>query len=439
MDYESFARDVEERTANKQELFVEERRRRKVEWDGETVKSVETERDSGASLRVFDDDRIGFSYANKFELDPDWLVDQAERTRSLLPVDEYHSLSDAEPSEGTVDRWYDPTIETASSDRVEPITDRLGHYLDAEPELKNLQVTFSESEILRYLFRDGIPIARERNTRFAFSTWAICDDGEDVQSGFERQSTFDFSRMDVDGVIERAIDLGKEKLGAVPPDSRTGPAILDRQAASGLLKLIKQMTNGESVVKGRSAWDEGELGEQVGVDSLSVIDDPGLEDGASNHWYDDEGHRMQPVEIIGEGTYRTFLTNQYVAERTGRENNHRASRTYSTRPGVGSTNFYLKPGDSTLSDMKGELGDGPVITGIQPASGLDPVAGHFSVGCSGYFVENGRRREPFDEATITGEIEDLLGNIRAIGTDYPSGYSVASPPLLVSELSLGGN
>lgn len=437
--YGELARTVDQKTATSQELYVEESRRKKVEWDGETVKSVESERDSGASLRVFEDNRIGFSYANKEELDPDWLVEQSKRTQSLLPEDEHHALSDADPDEETVDEWYDSTIEESASERVEGVTERIRHYLEAEDEVKNLQVTFSESEDHSHLYRDTQCLAEERRTSFSISTWAVCDDGEDVQSGFERQGTFGYSHLDVDGVISRAITKGKQKLGATPPDSRTGPAVLDAQAASGLLRLLKQMTDGEAVVKGRSAWGQEKLGETIADESVTLVDDPSRETGAANRRYDAEGHRMGPVAVVEDGVYRAFLTNQYVASRTGRENNHRAARQYSSRPSVGTTNFCLSPGETSFGAMKEKLGDGPVITGIQPASGLDSVAGHFSVGCSGYFVKNGSMAQPFDEATISGDIEDFLTNLEAIGTSLPPGYSVASPALMVSELSLGGN
>lgn len=438
-DYDELAGRIDARTSGDQELYVEERRKRKVEWDGETVKSVESERDSGASLRIDDGDRIGFSYANKNELDPDWLVEQADRTREMLPADEHHTLSDADPSGEAVDRWYDSTIEESSSDRVDSVTDCVRSFLSGDDAVKNLQVTLTEHEVHTLLFRNGQPLGDEICTRFSVSTWAICDDGDDVQSGYEHQGSYRYESLELASVVERAIERGTQKLGASPPDSRTGAVVLEPQASSGLLRLLKQMTDGEAVVKGRSAWGTDSLGNQVGSDQLTLVDDPSLEDGASNRCFDAEGHEMEPVTLIEDGVYRSFLINQYVARRTGQENNGRASRTYSSRPSVGTTNFYLRPGETSLDGMRETLGDGPVVTGIQPASGLDPVSGHFSVGCSGYFVENGRIAEPFDEATITGDVEMFLGNIEAIGETLPRGYSVASPALLVSELSLGGN
>jgi PmbA protein len=67
------------------------------------------------------------------------------------------------------------------------------------------------------------------------------------------------------------------------------------------------------------------------------------------------------------------------------------------------------------------------------------VGGQFSVGASGYYLEGGERADAFDEATISGEIESFLGNVLRVGKDLPLGYSVASPSLLVDELSLGGS
>ena len=203
--------------------------------------------------------------------------------------------------------------------------------------------------------------------------------------------------------------------------------------------LTATSMDGKAVARGRSGWGVENLGDSPGNEAVTVVDDPARSAGASNAVFDAEGHRMQPVTLIDRGTLKTFLTNQYVSNRLDLSNNHRAARSYSSLPGVGTTNFYLEPGDQSLDELRDELHSGPVVTGIQPGSGLDSVAGHFSVGASGYFVENGQRTRAFDEATLSGTVGDLLSGVRERGEDLPEGYSVAAPSLLVEELSLGGS
>lgn len=424
---------------NDGELYAETRRKRNFEWDGPTLKSVRTDRDGGAGLRIFADDRLGFAYANLSRLDADWLIDQARANRNLLPPDPDEGLTAAEPEGENRDDWYDSTAEQGVEERRDRVTDRIEATLESEEKLRNLQVEYEESTARFELYRNGSFVAGERRTRFSVSAWAVCQGNSDVQSGFQRQTGYRREDLDVEAVLEDAVRDGRRKLGASPPESRTGAVLLEPRASSGLLRLVKDMLDGKAVARGRSGWSVEDLGEDLGAEGVTVLDDPSRTAGAANAVFDAEGYRMEPVTLVDAGTLETFLTNQYVSNRLDLVNNHRAARSYSSLPDVGSTNFYLKPGENTPDELRHQLDSGPVVTGIQPGSGLDSVAGQFSVGASGYFVENGRRTRAFDEATLSGDVEDLLSGVLERGNDLPDGYSVAAPSLLVEELSLGGS
>ncbi len=422
------------------DLYAETRKKQNFEWDGTTLKSIRTDNDGGVGLRTLGEERSGFAYTNLAAVDAEWLLEQARTNRDLLPSDSNQELTDAEPADGEMEtKWFDSTVEDDTTARKDQVEALVSETLERENLLRNLQVEYQEIDTTFELYRDGEYRAGERRSRFSLSAWAICEEDSDVQSGFQQQTSFRHEDLNVQDVLSDAVRDGRRKLGASSPESVTTTVLLSPRAASGLLRLVKDMLDGEAVAKGRSAWDLDTIGTSVGNDRVTVRDDPAREAGSSNSVYDAEGHRMEPITLIDEGECTNILTNQYVSNQLSIQNNYRAVRGYSSTPRVGSTNFFLEPGEATAESLRDQLESGPVVSGIQPGSGLDAVGGQFSVGASGYYLEDGEPAEAFDEATISGEVESFLGNVLRVGSDLPLGYSVASPSLLVEDLSLGGS
>lgn len=70
---------------------------------------------------------------------------------------------------------------------------------------------------------------------------------------------------------------------------------------------------------------------------------------------------------------------------------------------------------------------------------IDPVSGEFSLGATGNYLEKGASRYPVQGITIAGNLTQLLCAITGVGTDLTFGPSgIGSPPLVISELSIGG-
>jgi PmbA protein len=72
-------------------------------------------------------------------------------------------------------------------------------------------------------------------------------------------------------------------------------------------------------------------------------------------------------------------------------------------------------------------------------SGVNSVTGDFSQGASGFWIENGEITYPVQEITIAGNVLKALKNVQMIGNDLSFKLgSTASPTLLVSEMTVGG-
>jgi PmbA protein len=67
------------------------------------------------------------------------------------------------------------------------------------------------------------------------------------------------------------------------------------------------------------------------------------------------------------------------------------------------------------------------------------VTGDYSRGAAGLWIENGEFAYPVSEITIAANLQYMLMNLEAICSDLEFRSSVASPTLLIREMTVSGS
>ena len=102
-------------------------------------------------------------------------------------------------------------------------------------------------------------------------------------------------------------------------------------------------------------------------------------------------------------------------------------------------NFYLQPGDKSLDELFETVGNGLYITGLDGLhAGVNQVSGNFSLKCSGYKIENGKKTDPVTLIILTSSFQYMMNNIREIGNDLEFRGTVGSPSVIVKKMSISG-
>ena len=65
------------------------------------------------------------------------------------------------------------------------------------------------------------------------------------------------------------------------------------------------------------------------------------------------------------------------------------------------------------------------------------ITGDYSVGASGYMIEDGEITYPVSEITIAGNFKDMFKNI-VLANDLEFKYSTNAPTLLLKEMTVAG-
>ena len=69
--------------------------------------------------------------------------------------------------------------------------------------------------------------------------------------------------------------------------------------------------------------------------------------------------------------------------------------------------------------------------------GTNLVTGDYSVGATGFLIENGEFKYPVNEITIAGNFNEMFKNI-TLANDLEFKYSVNSPTMMIDGMTVAG-
>lgn len=227
------------------------------------------------------------------------------------------------------------------------------------------------------------------------------------------------------------------RLGGKKVKSQAVPVVLDPNVARSFIGMIFGAASGGSIYR-RSSYLVDKVGQEIAAPSITIIDDATMEDGLASRPFDAEGVKSSNVTVIENGVLKTYVCDSYSARRLNAKVTGNAGRSYQGAPGVGATNLFLKNGKDNPKDIIKSVKNGLYLTEMF-GSGVNSVTGDFSQGASGFWIENGEITYPVQEITIAGNVLKVLKNVQTIGNDLSFKLgSTASPTLLISEMTVGG-
>ena len=182
-------------------------------------------------------------------------------------------------------------------------------------------------------------------------------DGEETQTGFSYAIERGLDRLSWQPVADEAVERGVKMLGAVKPPTAKLPVVLDPFAASSFLGVLAGALNAEAVLKGRSFFADM-VGRAVGSERVHArrrrpsARRPRLRVRSTT-----KGCRAAGSSCSAGGTLNGFLHDTYTARRAGggqRSTGNAKRGGYRSTPGVGTSNFFVDPGDALVRPAPGE-------------------------------------------------------------------------------------
>ncbi len=200
--------------------------------------------------------------------------------------------------------------------------------------------------------------------------------------------------------------VGSEVVGLIVHESCGHPSeadrILGREAAQAGMSFIKP----------------GMIGERIGNENATVIDDPTIPGSYGFYLYDDEGVPARPRYLYREGVIYEHLHNRWTARVYDRESNA-ASRAmdYASEPIIRMANTYFKPGDYRFEELLEDIKYGVYIKSYMEWNIDDMRWSQRYVGLEAYLIENGELKGFIRNPVLEITTKAFYSNIDAAGRE----------------------
>ncbi len=206
-----------------------------------------------------------------------------------------------------------------------------------------------------------------------------------------------------------------ELLHAKAPPAGEMTVLLDPSVAGTMAhESFGHGTEADQFLRDRS-YLQPRLGETLGPDMLTIVDDGAYPGGWGTIYFDDEGHRGQKTVLVDRGRFVGALHDRETAAAYGTKatgNTRRAD--FLSRAFVRMTNTYVEPGDWTLDELVREAKAGILLQ--RATSGIeDPQGGQMQLKVKkGRKIENGRLTDLVTSMALSGKVLDFLRATRGI-------------------------
>ncbi len=311
-----------------------------------------------------------------------------------------------------------PAWEVNTSEKIELVReqDNRARRMD---KVRNTNIMFGdvlrETRIVNSLGTDvNQKISRVRLAAYIFSHEAGL-----TESAFEsRGGVGGMEIVEGSNVAELAAKRAVEALSAKPAPPGAFPAILDPKLAGVFIhEAFGHAAEGDAIVNDQSIL-VGKMGERVGSDVVSVIDDPTVEGLYGSYRYDDEGTESKRKYIVKEGILSGYMTSLETASKLKMEPTGNArSMDYGNPPIVRMSNTFIEAGDWSFEEMISDMRSGIYAFGSLYGY-TDPAKGQFMFKAEGgWLIEKGELKKRLREVAITGMTLDVLHNIDAVARD----------------------
>jgi PmbA protein len=425
------------------EAYAEEGRATDASALRREVEGLTTASSRGVGVRLIRDGRLGYTYAADPSVEEVRVaVGRARENAALAEPDEHNVLSSPQEGIPDLDLFRAESADQPADRKVEMALDLERRATSIDPRVTKIDAAQVGDAVSRIAIAStsGIDVEYRRTDAWALVV-VLAVDGDETQTGFSYRLARGLDELDPEALAAEAVDRGARMLGAVKPPTAKVPVVLDRFAAASFLGVLAGALSAEAVQKGRSLF-ASMVGEEVGSELVTIVDDGTILDGPGACPFDGEGVPSGRTELFTGGTLNGFMHNTYTAHRAGGEQRSTGNAKrggYKGAPGVGTSNFYLDRGGSSLEALLRAAEGGVLIQEVSGVhSGANPISGEFSVGASGLRVQGGALGEPLREMTIASTLPEMLQAIAGVGDDLRFFSSVGTPSVLIGEMTLAG-
>lgn len=331
---------------------------------------------------------------------------------------------------------YDPDIENMNEEDAISIAERMVAAAQEDPRVfidsGELSTSVREKAIAT---STGISAA-EKKSRFSWYVIAIArEDGEVGSFEYQYGCTTKLKEVYAEETARMIAHDAAANLRPQKIESFSGDLILSPGAVVDLIaNPFISSVNANNVYRGQSVLAQ-KLDSTIASDVVTIKDHATRPGDFNASAFDREGTPHQRLTIMEKGVLKTFLYDSIAANREKITPTGNATGTFREIPVIGIANFMVEPTSHSLDTLIEETGTGLLITRFSGTS--NRISGDFSGAIKGaQYIKSGEIQHPVKEATIAGNIFEVLPRIRDISKETVRYTRMILPYIKVSAMQI---
>ncbi len=402
------------------------------------VESVERSEDHEIGLRVFVGKRNAMISSSRIDEDSiNTLAERAVAMAKLAPEDPFADLAEADLLARSI-----PAIDIC--DATEVSSDELrDDALAAEEAARAIKgITNSEGGSassgrvdVMIATSNGFSGGYQRSSH-GVSVMVLSEQDGTMERDYDYTSAV--YREDLKSPQEIGISAAErtlQRLGATRPPTGSFPVIYDRRVSSSIAGHIASAINGAAIARGTSFLKDS-MDSPIAADTITLVDDPLRPRGLGSSPFDGEGLARQRRVMVENGVLKGWFLDLASARQLGLAPTGNARRGAGSPPSPGTTNWIMEPGDVSRDELIASIEEGFLVTEMIGSS-VSLITGDYSRGASGFWIKGGEIQGPVTEATIAGNLKDMLMQITP-ANDLDFTRSTIAPSLRIDGMTVAG-
>lgn len=448
-NYLELAQDVVKRAAAsgvQAEAIITQDSETQIKVSKGEVEQLSQSSSRGLGVRVIDGGKTGYAYTSDLSeagVESTWRT--ALELAAVATPDALRGLPEPHPiSSEDLEIWDESLPNIPTSDKIELIKEVERGALDYDPRVILAEFCVYGDNINHVYLANSRGFAGQYGRTVTFAEVMGIARGEDgeMTNAFGLGASNFFRDLDAREIGREAGEKAVSLLGGKPVETQVGTVVLDYFVGAQILAALAQALSAESWQKKRSFLLD-RMGQQVGSDMVTLMDNGRLKRGLASAPFDGEGVPTAATRLVDEGVLQNLTYDSYAAAKAGVQSTGNAARAgHRSLPGLGPSNFYMQPGNVSREEIIAGVEKGLYVISVMQTGGIDPVTGDCSMGANGLWIENGKIVGPVGGVTVATTLDGFLNNITQVGNDLrmvPFFGSIGVPTLRVDNVTIGGS
>lgn len=437
------------------EVRLETRTMRQVAVKSGQVSSISSSKDAGMNVRIVLGVGIGFASSNVVSKSEglrlvQHALRQAKNGRRKTPV----SMS-PEPAVRTGWEVHQkhPLADVSTDEKLQYLKDIDSAVLKTGVKVQGRYYEIRDWETTGYFVNSEGSRIRSFVPRLDVDSYNLVSaKGETEQAlrewggsgGWERKDEWDLLEILPKEMLmlKRQIEKGK-RLKPGKYDLVCGPEVAGIAAheSCGHPMEADRILGREMSQAGRSFVTPKMIGQKIGSEYATVIDDPTVPGTYGYYAYDQEGVKARPRYLYKEGRINEFLQNRETAASFGIQSNGSSrSETYLREPIARMANTYVASGDFEQDEIIGSIKEGVVMHSFTEWNIDDKRFNQKYVSREAYFIKDGELAGPARKCTLEVTTPAFWGAIDAVTKklEFVAGECGKGDPMQGMAVTMGG-